>query len=52
MFGARRGVFNFNSLEYYHLEYYICLIYEKEKKVELETIGIRAPILFKVVLFI
>jgi len=47
---CKEGVFNFNSLKYYHLESYICLIYEKEKKVELETIGIKAPILFKVVL--
>lgn len=43
---CREGVFNFNSLKYYHFESYICLIYEKEKKVELETIGIKAPILF------
>ncbi len=39
------GVFNLNSHEYYHFRSYICLNYEKEEKVELETMGIRAPIL-------
>jgi hypothetical protein len=28
-----------------------CLNYEKEKKVELETMGIKAPIILKVLLF-